>query len=146
MNPGVSEIPVISGEAVLGAISPATAVERTRHAFERYAAGEWEMPAKVYLDSPPHGDFRAMPARGDGLALHRAGGVEQQHTGATRLGVLGELNRLFEFEVLGHRPGGRGGRTAAQPRDAGQLVAGCPGEGKRWNRRGQGAKTLPSAG
>ena len=27
------------------------------------------MPAKVYLDSPPDGDFRAMPARGDGLAL-----------------------------------------------------------------------------
>ena len=26
------------------------------------------MPAKVYLDSPP-GDFRAMPARGDGLAI-----------------------------------------------------------------------------
>src|SRR4051794_29062762 len=27
------------------------------------------MPAKVYLDSPPYGDFRAMPARGEGLAL-----------------------------------------------------------------------------
>src|SRR3954466_9384051 len=27
------------------------------------------MPAKVYLDSSPYGDFRAMPARGDGLAL-----------------------------------------------------------------------------
>jgi ornithine cyclodeaminase/alanine dehydrogenase-like protein (mu-crystallin family) len=27
------------------------------------------MPPKVYLDSPPYGDFRAMPARGDGLAL-----------------------------------------------------------------------------
>jgi ornithine cyclodeaminase/alanine dehydrogenase-like protein (mu-crystallin family) len=27
------------------------------------------MPAKVYLDSPPHGDFRAMPARGEGFAL-----------------------------------------------------------------------------
>src|SRR5947209_12166139 len=27
------------------------------------------MPAKVYLPSPPHGDFRAMPALGDGLAL-----------------------------------------------------------------------------
>jgi ornithine cyclodeaminase/alanine dehydrogenase-like protein (mu-crystallin family) len=27
------------------------------------------MPPKVYLDSPPNGDFRAMPARGDGLAL-----------------------------------------------------------------------------
>ena len=27
------------------------------------------MPAKVYLSSPPFGDFRAMPARGDGIAL-----------------------------------------------------------------------------
>jgi alanine dehydrogenase len=27
------------------------------------------MPAKVYLQSPPFGDFRAMPARGGGLAL-----------------------------------------------------------------------------
>ncbi len=27
------------------------------------------MPPKVYLESPPFGDFRAMPARGDGLAL-----------------------------------------------------------------------------
>ena len=27
------------------------------------------MPSKVYLDSPGFGDFRAMPARGDGLAL-----------------------------------------------------------------------------
>jgi len=62
-------MPVIAGEAVFEAIDPATAVERTRVAFERHARGEWVMPAKVYLDSPPHGDFRAMPARGDGLAL-----------------------------------------------------------------------------
>src|SRR3954452_23334763 len=27
------------------------------------------MPPKVYLDAPPNGDFRAMPARGGGLAL-----------------------------------------------------------------------------
>ena len=27
------------------------------------------MPPKVYLESPGHGDFRAMPARGDGLAM-----------------------------------------------------------------------------
>jgi ornithine cyclodeaminase/alanine dehydrogenase-like protein (mu-crystallin family) len=27
------------------------------------------MPAKIYLQSPPFGDFRAMPARGGGLAL-----------------------------------------------------------------------------
>jgi alanine dehydrogenase len=65
----MTKVPVISGEAVLAAVDPATAVERTRVAFERHAAGEWAMPAKVYLDSPPHGDFRAMPARGDGLAL-----------------------------------------------------------------------------
>jgi alanine dehydrogenase len=65
----VTEIPVISREAVFEAIDAATAVERTRIAFERHARGEWQMPAKVYLDSPPNGDFRAMPARGDGLAL-----------------------------------------------------------------------------
>jgi ornithine cyclodeaminase/alanine dehydrogenase-like protein (mu-crystallin family) len=65
----MSEIPVISGEAVFAAVNPVTAVEGTTIAFERHARGEWEMPAKVYLDSPPYGDFRAMPARGDGLAL-----------------------------------------------------------------------------
>jgi alanine dehydrogenase len=69
MNPRVTEIPVISGEAVFAAIDPKDAVERTRIAFARYARGEWSMPAKIYLDSPPHGDFRAMPALGDGLAL-----------------------------------------------------------------------------
>jgi alanine dehydrogenase len=65
----VTEIPVIAGDAVFGAIEPETAIECTREAFERYGRGEWEMPAKVYLDSPPYGDFRAMPALGDGLAL-----------------------------------------------------------------------------
>ncbi len=65
----MTEIPVISGEAVFAAIGPRTAIERTQEAFERFGRGEWEMPAKVYLDSPPHGDFRAMPARGAGLAL-----------------------------------------------------------------------------
>jgi alanine dehydrogenase len=65
----VAEVPVIDARGVLAAVSPEAAIERTRLAFERHAAGEWEMPAKVYLDSPPHGDFRAMPARGDGLAL-----------------------------------------------------------------------------
>ncbi len=65
----MTQIPVISGQAVLEAIDPLTAIDRTREAFERYARGDWEMPAKVYLDSPPYGDFRAMPARGDGMAL-----------------------------------------------------------------------------
>jgi ornithine cyclodeaminase/alanine dehydrogenase-like protein (mu-crystallin family) len=54
---------------VLAAVSPGEAIERVREAFVRHHAGEWAMPPKVYLPSPPHGDFRAMPARGDGLAL-----------------------------------------------------------------------------
>jgi alanine dehydrogenase len=64
----VSEIPVFDSEAVLAVVPAAAAIERTRVAFERHAAGDWAMPAKVYLDAPPDGDFRAMPARGDGLA------------------------------------------------------------------------------
>jgi alanine dehydrogenase len=65
----VTEIPVISGEAVFEAIDPQTAIECVDEAFVRYAEGEWTMPSKVYLDSPPFGDFRAMPALGEGLAL-----------------------------------------------------------------------------
>jgi alanine dehydrogenase len=65
----VAEIPVFDANAVLAAVSPAEAIERTRLAFERHAVGEWAMPPKVYLDSPPNGDFRAMPARGEGFAL-----------------------------------------------------------------------------
>ena len=65
----MSGIPIFDRETVLAAISPEIAIQRTGLAFERHAAGEWVMPAKVYLDAPPNGDFRAMPARGDGLAL-----------------------------------------------------------------------------
>lgn len=63
------ELPVLSHDAVLEAVSPREAIERVREALLRHHAGEWVMPAKVYLDSPPNGDFRAMPARGGGLAL-----------------------------------------------------------------------------
>jgi ornithine cyclodeaminase/alanine dehydrogenase-like protein (mu-crystallin family) len=63
------ELPVLDHQAVLGAVSPRTAIERVREAFVRFAGGEWAMPPKLYLDSPPFGDFRAMPARGNGLAL-----------------------------------------------------------------------------
>ncbi|MGI9021091.1 MAG: ornithine cyclodeaminase family protein [Solirubrobacterales bacterium] len=65
----MSGIPIFDAEAILAAVPAEAAVERTRVAFERHAAGEWVMPAKVYLDAPPDGDFRAMPARGDGFAL-----------------------------------------------------------------------------
>ena len=60
---------MIGSEAVLAAVGAEAAIERTRLAFSRLADGEWVMPAKVYLDSPPHGDFRAMPARGEGFAI-----------------------------------------------------------------------------
>jgi alanine dehydrogenase len=63
------EIPVFDHDSVLAALSPEDAIERVRDGFVRYANGEWEMPPKVYLDAPPGGDFRAMPARGAGLAI-----------------------------------------------------------------------------
>ena len=44
-------------------------MSRTRDAFLRHHRGEWEMPPKLYVDAPPAGDFRAMPARGGGLAI-----------------------------------------------------------------------------
>jgi alanine dehydrogenase len=67
--PAVPELTVIDHDTVLAAVSPLAAIEVTRDAFERHHRGEWVMPAKVYLQSPPHGDFRAMPARGGDLAL-----------------------------------------------------------------------------
>src|SRR3954470_20052713 len=63
------DIPVFSHQAVLEAIAPLDAIERVRDGFVAYAGGEWAMPPKVYLDASPNGDFRAMPARGAGLAI-----------------------------------------------------------------------------
>jgi ornithine cyclodeaminase/alanine dehydrogenase-like protein (mu-crystallin family) len=65
----VPPLPVLDHDAVLRAVSPATAIERVHEAFLRLQAGDWVMPPKVYLQSPPFGDFRAMPARGGGVAL-----------------------------------------------------------------------------
>jgi ornithine cyclodeaminase/alanine dehydrogenase-like protein (mu-crystallin family) len=65
----VSEVAVLDHDAVLAAVSPAAAIEHVRAAFVAHHAGEWTMPAKVYLDAPPHGDFRAMPALGGGFAM-----------------------------------------------------------------------------
>src|SRR6058998_1011388 len=63
------ELAVFDRDSVLKAISPADAIELVRDAFIRHAAGDWVMPPKLYLDAPPNGDFRAMPARGSGLAI-----------------------------------------------------------------------------
>jgi alanine dehydrogenase len=67
--PTVPEVPVLDHDAVLSAVPAALAIERVREALIRFQRGEWHMPPKVYLESPPLGDFRAMPARGDGFAL-----------------------------------------------------------------------------
>jgi alanine dehydrogenase len=62
-------VPVLDYDAVLAAVPPRDAIARTRDAFLQHRRGRWTMPSKVYLESPPHGDFRAMPALGDGVAI-----------------------------------------------------------------------------
>src|SRR3954452_990322 len=69
LSPVVPELPVLDRDAIYAAVSPEEAIESVREAFLRHHRGEWTMPAKVYLDSPPHGDFRAMPALGGELAM-----------------------------------------------------------------------------
>lgn len=56
-------------DTVLRAVPPFDAIEHVREAFVEFAGGEWVMPPKVYLDASPRGDFRAMPAKGAGLAI-----------------------------------------------------------------------------
>jgi alanine dehydrogenase len=62
-------IPVFSAGHVYGAVDPGAAVDAVREAFLAHARGEWLMPSKVYVEAPPDGDFRAMPARGGGYAV-----------------------------------------------------------------------------
>ncbi|HWF26199.1 MAG TPA: ornithine cyclodeaminase family protein [Solirubrobacteraceae bacterium] len=65
----MAPIPVLGHDAILAAVSPEEAIERVRDGFLAFHRGEWTMPPKLYLDSVPFGDFRAMPALGGGLAL-----------------------------------------------------------------------------
>jgi alanine dehydrogenase len=62
-------IPVFSAKHVYAAVDPGAAVDAVREAFVAHARGEWLMPSKVYVDAPPDGDFRAMPARGGRYAV-----------------------------------------------------------------------------
>jgi alanine dehydrogenase len=63
------DLPILDHDAVLAAVPLPDAIARVGEAFVAHHRGEWVMPPKVYLDAPPGGDFRAMPARGGGLAL-----------------------------------------------------------------------------
>jgi alanine dehydrogenase len=65
----VSEIPVIGAAALRAAVPLDEAVDAMSHAFAAHHRGEWTMPSKVYVGAYPAGDFRAMPALGDGYAI-----------------------------------------------------------------------------
>ena len=62
-------IPVFRAADVEQAVSPHEAYDAVRAAFEAHARETWSMPSKVYVSNYPAGDFRAMPAIGDGHAL-----------------------------------------------------------------------------
>ena len=62
-------VPAFSANHVYGALDSGDAVEAVRTAFLEHARGNWVMPSKVYISSPPDGDFRAMPAAGAGYAV-----------------------------------------------------------------------------
>jgi ornithine cyclodeaminase/alanine dehydrogenase-like protein (mu-crystallin family) len=62
-------IPVFRASDVERAVSPHEAYDAVRDAFEAHARGTWSMPSKVYVTNYPAGDFRAMPAIGDGHAV-----------------------------------------------------------------------------
>jgi len=60
---------VFSAADVERAVSPHEAYDAVQDAFVAFARGAWSMPSKVYVTNYPAGDFRAMPAIGDGHAL-----------------------------------------------------------------------------
>jgi ornithine cyclodeaminase/alanine dehydrogenase-like protein (mu-crystallin family) len=62
-------VPVYRAADVERAVSPHEAYDAVKAAFVAYARGEWSMPPKVYVANYPAGDFRAMPAVGDGHTL-----------------------------------------------------------------------------
>ncbi len=62
-------IPVFRAADVEQAVSPHEAYDAVHAAFEAHARGTWSMPSKVYVTNYPAGDFRAMPAIGDGHAV-----------------------------------------------------------------------------
>ena len=62
-------VPFFSGADVERAVSPHEAYGAVKEAFIAHAKGDWTMHPKLYVTNYPAGDFRAMPALGDGHAL-----------------------------------------------------------------------------
>ena len=137
-------VPVFGAEHVQAAVGPSTAVDLMRDAFVEHARGAWEMPSKVYVEAPPDGDFRAMPARGAGYAVLKwvtsfpnnpARGLP------TVAGVVllsdaetGELRALLDAgAVTALRTGGAAvlaAETLARPTLAPAAVVGCGVNGR----------------
>jgi ornithine cyclodeaminase/alanine dehydrogenase-like protein (mu-crystallin family) len=65
----VPRVPVFAAGQVYAALGHGEAVDAVHAAFLAHARGEWQMPSKVYVEAPPDGDFRAMPASGGGYAV-----------------------------------------------------------------------------
>lgn len=53
---------LLSGKDVSETVTMDDIVQAVEQVFGEYAKGGIEMPPKIYLDIPGHGDFRAMPA------------------------------------------------------------------------------------
>ena len=62
-------VPFFSGADVERAVSQHEAYDAVKAAFIAHAKGTWTMQPKVYVSGSEHGDFRAMPALGDGHAV-----------------------------------------------------------------------------
>ena len=62
-------VAVFRADDVRRAVSALEAYDAVRAAFVAHARSEWTMPPKLYVTNYPAGDFRAMPALGDGHAL-----------------------------------------------------------------------------
>jgi ornithine cyclodeaminase/alanine dehydrogenase-like protein (mu-crystallin family) len=65
----VNRIAVVGARELERAVALDEAVEAVSRAFVAYRRGQWTMPSKVYVGAYPAGDFRAMPALGDGHAI-----------------------------------------------------------------------------
>jgi ornithine cyclodeaminase/alanine dehydrogenase-like protein (mu-crystallin family) len=62
-------VPFFSAGDVEAAVPPERAYDAVHAGFIAHARGEWTMQPKLYVTNYPAGDFRAMPALGDGHAL-----------------------------------------------------------------------------
>ena len=69
----VVTVPFFSGADVERAVSPHEAYDAVTAAFIAHAEAPWTMQPKVYVSGSEHGDFRAMPALGDGHARFEMG-------------------------------------------------------------------------